>query len=115
MTESLPTLAFADEHVDSIVKGQKTATIRLNLDSRIQLGRSVTFVDDAGDRFATAIIHNRGYERLARLAHVGVEGHRDYDQPADLMNEMKEYYPDQRVTDDTIAVVLHWRFEDLWE
>ena len=115
MTESLPTLAFADEHVDSIVKGQKTATIRLDLDSRIQLGRSVTFVDADGDRFATAVIHDRGYERLSVLARQGVEGHRSYDTPVDLVSEMSDYYPDRRVTGDTLADVLYWEEADLWE
>lgn len=115
MNESLPALAFADEHVEPIVRGQKTATIRLDLDARIQLGRRVTFVDDDGDRFATAVIDDRGYERLVVLARQGVEGHQNYDRPADLVAAMQEYYPDRRVTGDTLADVLYWRFEDLWE
>ena len=81
MSPAIPTLAFADEHVDPIVKGQKTATIRLDLDSQIQLGRRVRFVDEDGDRFATAIIDDRGYERLSRLARIDVEGHRSYESP----------------------------------
>ncbi|WP_066418927.1 hypothetical protein [Halorubrum aethiopicum] len=115
MSPSIPTLAFADRHVAPIVKGQKTATIRLDLDSRIQLGRRVQFVDTEGERFATAIIDDRGYERLARLARTDVAGHQRYAQPADLVAEMREYYPDRRVTGDTLADVLYWRVDDLWE
>jgi len=95
--------------------GQKTATIRLDLDSRIQLGRSVTFVDSERERFATAVVDDRGYERLAVLARQGVPGHKQYEQPADLVAEMHEYYPDRRVTGDTLADVLYWERESLWE
>ena len=115
MTESLPTLAFADEHVPNVLDRTKTATIRLDLDSRIQLGRSVTFVDDDGDRFATAVIHDRGYERLSVLARQGVEGHRSYDTPVDLVSEMRDYYPDRRITGDTLADVFYWEEDDVWE
>jgi hypothetical protein len=115
MSPSIPTLAFADKHVDPIVKGQKTATIRLDLDSRIQLGRRVRFVDEDGDGFATTIIDDRGYERLSRLARTDVEGHRSYAKPADLVAEMSDYYPNRRVTGDTLADVLYWRFDDLWQ
>jgi len=108
MSSETPSLAFADEHVPRILSGQKTATIRLDLDSRIQLGRSVTFVDSERERFATAVVDDRGYERLAVLARQGVPGHKQYEQPADLVAEMHEYYPDRRVTGDTLADVLYW-------
>ncbi|MCG1008242.1 ASCH domain-containing protein [Halorubrum lacusprofundi] len=115
MSSETPSLAFADEHVPRILSGQKTATIRLDLDSRIQLGRSVTFVDSERERFATAVVDDRGYERLAVLARQGVPGHKQYEQPADLVAEMHEYYPDRRVTGDTLADVLYWERESLWE
>ncbi|WP_123619604.1 ASCH domain-containing protein [Halorubrum sp. CSM-61] len=115
MSSETPSLAFADEHVPRILSGQKTATIRLDLDSRIQLGRSVTFVDSERERFATAVVDDRGYERLAVLARQGVPGHKQYDRPAELVAEMREYYPGRRVTGDTLADVLYWERESLWE
>lgn len=110
----IPTLKFAEEHIEPILAGRKTATLRLDMDP-IQIGQRVHLTDEDGERFATAIVSDRGYDSIEWLQRAGVEGHRDYGSVGEMIDAMQEYYPDAEIGPQTCLDVVYWDWEDLWE
>lgn len=113
---AIPQLKFADEYVDPILRGKKTATIRYGLDEDFEnftTGKRIMLCDESGERFATAVISDRGYDTAEWIAHFGIEGHRDYDSTVAFLNKMREYYPDAELTPSTCFEIIYW--EDYWE
>lgn len=111
-TIEIPTLKFAEEHIQPILRGQKTATLRLDMDL-IQIGQRVHLVDEDGVRFATVVVSDRGYESIEWLQRAGVDGHRDYDSVEEMIEAMQRYYPDADIGPQTCLDVVYW--EELWE
>ena len=111
----IPTLAFAEEHIEPILAGRKTATLRLDLDPPLRHGQRFQLVDEDGERFASSIVSDRGYESIDWIVKLGIDGHRDYDSEAELIEEMEQYYPDAELTPETCLDIVYWDWEDLWE
>lgn len=110
------TLKFADEHVDPILKGQKTVTFRLDLDyEEFQTGRRFHLCDEDGERFASAIVEDRGYTTAREAANIDWDGHRNYQGVDDLLNALREYYPEEDLDESTKLEIVYWNWGDLWE
>lgn len=112
-TSLLQRLKFATEHIQPIVRGKKTATIRLELDKGFPLGSTFQLCDENGHRFASATVSDRGYNDARSIVAHGVEGHCDYRDVDEFLEQMAEYYPDAELTPDTCFEIVYW--EDLWE
>lgn len=109
-----PTLKFAEEHIDPILKGQKTVTLRLDLDyEEFQIGRRVHLCDEDGERFASAVISDRGYTTANMAAKMSFDGHRNYRDADELLEELAEYYPDENLDYQTTLEIVYWG--ELWE
>lgn len=113
----VPQLKFAEDHIEPILKGQKTVTFRLDIDYEdFLIGRRFHLVNEGGERFASAIVKDRGYERIERIAkNRDIEGHRSYSSVDELMEEMRGYYPEEDIGPETLLEIIYWDWEDLWE
>ena len=107
-TQPRPTLTFVDKHHARIRSGDKTATIRVdpshpyNEDDRITL----TGTDD--EPIAEAVVTDRWWTTARMAAGMGVAGHRDYEGVEDLLEELREYYPDAEIDATTQVDVIQW-------
>lgn len=112
----LPELKFASEHIDPILAGRKTVTIRLADPNDLPaIGDRVRFCDQSGERFATAIVDDRGYTTVEMAARMELEGHRSYDETDALLEQLREYYPDEQIDANTRVELVYWNAEDCWE
>jgi hypothetical protein len=100
-------LKFAPEFVHAIIDGRKWATIRYDLDSEIHPGDRLELVDaERGEVFARAAagtVSNADAEWVANFDH---NGHRSYDSEADLLSELRGYYPDAELTASTQLTMI---------
>lgn len=110
-------LKFASEHIDPILRGEKTATIRLpdgdEKWGRYQIGHRLRMCNEDGERFASADISDRGYNDAESIVVYGVDGHRDYPNVDTFIEAMYEYYPDAIIDPDTCFEIIYW--EDVQE
>ena len=109
---TVPSLKFSADHIDPILRGEKTATIRYN-GPDLSVGYRVHLCDTNGERFATAVICDIGYNDIQSIVRFGVEGHRAYASPADMIHSFQDYYPDVELTPDTHLDIYYW--EEMWE
>lgn len=116
-TAAIPRLKFADEHIEPILAGRKTATIRIGLDfEEYKIGHRAHFCDTDGERFFSVIIDDRGTSTVNWIANHPIEGHRDYRDAGELIEELERYYPEEKpITGVTQIDILRWDWEDLWE
>ena len=114
-TSQVPQLKFADQHVDPILKGNKTATIRVGLRRDINIGSRVQFCRPDGSRFASAIVYDLGRSIVADAARFDIDGHRSYRDVDALVAELRDYYPDVAVSPETDVTIVYWKYEELWE
>lgn len=120
MSESNPLVAhltFAEEHIEPILAGRKTATIRYEIDSHaaLRVGRRFHLVNEDGDRFASATVHDRGYTTAEWIVENGVEGHDSYRDLEAFYTQMREYYPDAELGPKTGFEIIYWKRGELWE
>lgn len=109
-----PTLKFASEHVNPILAGRKTLTIRLaDPDDLPEIGDRVHLCDESGDRFATAIVDDRGYTTVEMAARMAFDGHRSYRDTDELVAELEGYYPDESIDPNTRVELVYW--DEVWE
>lgn len=114
VTPEIPTLKFAEEHIQPILGGKKTVTLRLDVDyEAFKIGRRFHLCDEDGDRFATAYVDDRGYTTVEMAAKMDFDGHRSYRSTDELLEELRGYYPDEEIGPNTKLEIIYW--EDLWQ
>lgn len=106
-------LEFDSKHIEPILSGEKTVTLRVGLDaSDYPVGSPLAFVDEGGDLFAEAEVVDRGYTTVEMAAKMQFDGHRDYESADELIEELSEYYPDEEIGPATKIEIVEWG--DLW-
>lgn len=110
-------LKFASEHIGPILAGRKTATIRYEIDSHdaLRVGRRFELVDDSGERFASAIVDDRGVVSAETIVEKGIDGHGSYQDLSEFYDQMREYYPRAELGPTTCFEIIHWQWGELWE
>jgi len=108
-------LKFADKHIQPILGGQKTATLRLDLDGRYPIGDRLVLCDADGERFASAFIDDRGWTTVNMAAEMDIDGHRRHGGVDELIAELENYYPEEHVRPETKVEIVYWDYEELWE
>lgn len=89
------TLPFAEEHVAPILEGRKWQTIRVGLDDQIRPGDLLKLVEaDNGILFATAKADRVVRAPAEWIASQEWEGHRNYRTTGQLLDHLREYYPE---------------------
>lgn len=112
----IPRLKFADKHIQPILGGKKTVTLRLDLDyEKFQIGRRFHLCDENGDRFASAHVDDRGYTTVEMAAKMEFDGHRTYRSIDELIEELRGYYPNEEIGPNTRLEIVYWDWEGLWE
>lgn len=112
----IPQLKFAEEHIEPILAGSKTMTIRRDIEFEdSQIGRRIHLCDENGERFATAIIDDRGYTTVNMAAQMRFDGHRNYRSADELLDELHGYYPDEELDEQSTVELIYWDWEELWE
>lgn len=106
-------LKFADQYVQPILRGHKTATIRLELDDPFRIGDRFRLCREDGERFASAIITDRGYNDAESIVRYGVEGHKGYRDVRDFIRHLGRFYPDEEIGPETCFEIVYWG--DLWQ
>jgi hypothetical protein len=107
-------IKFADRFVDPILRGQKTATIRVGDEWReVRVGDRLRLRDQDGEQFASAFVSERGWTSINMAARMNIDGHRDYLSADVLLAELRRHYPDHDLTGTSAVELIHW--EDLQE
>lgn len=116
MPEQVQKLKFAEEHVKPILAGRKTMTIRVgDRDDLPWIGDRVHLCDEDGDRFATAIVDDRGWTTVDMVARMDFDGHRNYRDAQAVLEELREYYPDGDLDEQSTVELVYWNPQDVWK
>lgn len=110
-------LKFDEEFIEPILAGRKTATIRYEIESHdaLRIGRKFQLVDEDGERFASAIVDDRGYQTAQWIVENGIKGHNDYCDLKEFYAQMREYYPQAELGPQTCFEIIYWQSKELWQ
>ena len=98
-------LRFADEYVDALLSGDKTATARIGFERDFDRGDVVDLIDESGDKFAEAtidVVFEGPVEEVVRRGF----GHYEAVDPADLVERLREHYTDDVTRDTTVSAYV---------
>jgi hypothetical protein len=112
--DSTPTLKFDTDFVVPIVDGEKTLTLRHDLDIDPKPGmrlRLAATTENVGV-FARAELVDVEQLTVAAAAERDFDGHRTYDGLDDVLAELREYYPDATIGPETLLTALRFELLD---
>lgn len=113
---AVPQLKFDKKHVEPILKGKKTVTLRVDIErEHFEIGRHFQLVDEDGERFASAIVDDRGWTSIDMAARMDRDGHQNYRDTEELLETMREYYPEMDLEPTSKVEIIYWDWEELWE
>jgi len=111
-TQTRPTLAFVDKHHARIREGEKTATIRVDPSDPYNEDDRITLTGTDDEPIAEAVVTDRWWTTARMAAEMGVAGHREYAGVEGLIEELREYYPEQTIDATTQVDVIQWELID---
>lgn len=88
-------IGYQCNHIDPILDGDKTLTIRWDFHKDISEGDSVRFVTPRGYIFATAEITGKKLISAQEFVEQNYDGHKEYDSVDQLLSEMEGYYHEE--------------------
>lgn len=100
-------LRFADEYVDPILSGEKTATVRVGFERDFDVGDTVDLVDTNDDKFAEAQVAAVFEGPVESIVRNGF-GHYQGVDPDDFVDAISEHYPDTDVTKATTVTAIEF-------
>jgi len=107
--DSYMKMEFHDKHVPEIVTGEKTMTVRYDLDDGIQRGTTIGMQMPNDDTpFAFAPVKDVSPTTPFLMAEAKWPGHRNYDNIGEVLHELDEYYPMAYISQDTVLDVVSW-------
>lgn len=104
-------IAFDDHHVEPILEGEKTVTIRYDFEHDLGALEQVRLVDEGGDLFAIARVTTQFESRADWVSFADFAGHERYLTTGDLLGELEEYYPDAEIAPGTVLDVIAFQVE----
>ena len=104
--EPTDSLAFAEQHTERIIEGDKTLTARYDFERDFQTGQLVALEMPSGERFATARVTAVETESVTEFVKATYEGHQTYGTVESFLDEMREYYPDASLSGTTSLTVI---------
>ena len=87
-------IKFDNDHVEEILEGDKYQTVRYGWDDWPTVGNLVDLRDGDGDVFAEAEIEDVHRETIHHFCQYDHHGHRNYDDPEEMVEHLDEYYSD---------------------
>lgn len=109
---SEPTLKFANEFVEPILAGEKTATIRYGTSAEgLSAGNILELLDEDGSPIGRA--------RVTTVAHLPAHGareyveservgHRTYETVDEFLEQLSAFYPDASLEPGTEVTLVEW-------
>lgn len=111
MTRDSPIhLTFDPIHVEPILAGTKTATLRYDFERDVATGDELLFVNAESEAtFARAFVSIFGIVTVRWFVEgPHWEGHRSYQSTEELLEELAEYYPDADLGPRTELTLIRW-------
>lgn len=103
---AIPTVRFADDHVEQILAGEKTVTVRFGFEYDLDPGMRIRLVDECGEEFATATVATQCELRADWISYADFSGHRRYKTTGELVEQLGEYYEPDLIGPETTLDVL---------
>jgi len=100
-------LRFAKEYVDPILRGDKTATVRVGFERDFDVGDTVDLIDTDDDKFAEATVA-AVFEGPVETVVRNDFGHYEGVDPADFVDTLSEHYPNQDVDGSTTVTAIEF-------
>lgn len=102
-------LAFDEDHVKPILRGDKWLSLRYGLELGIEPGDRLEMVEsDSREAFARATVDLVSTTTPERFVASRAEGHRTYASVHELLDELRGYYPDDTIHPKTDLTLLGW-------
>ncbi|WP_135302615.1 ASCH domain-containing protein [Haloarcula amylovorans] len=101
-----PQIAFADEHVDAIMDGEKTVTVRYDFDHEFDAGDIAELTTEDGEPFTRSTIQSQFELRADWISFADFAGHQTYKTTGELLDKLSEYYPDADILPGTVLDVV---------
>lgn len=99
-------IKFDDRHVDAIMDGEKTVTVRYDCDHDFDRGDVVELVNQHSRSVTVAKIVTQFELRADWVAFADFEAHQQYTTTAELLDELERYYPDATIEPGTVLDVI---------
>lgn len=112
MSDPRPGIAFDNEHVEPILDGEKTVTIRHDFEGDFDPLDGVDLLDRQGIPFATARVTTQFELRADWVSYADFTGHQRYDTTAELLEDLREYYPGVNLESEDVLDVIAFQVED---
>lgn len=101
-------LKFADRYRESILDGDKRATIRYEFDRPAAPEDYLHLLDSDGEHFASAALTRVTIMTAFDCAASDIDGHRAYADVDALLDALGEFYPDADLSPNTYLTVIGW-------
>ncbi|AAM88749.1 ASCH domain-containing protein [Natrialba phage PhiCh1] len=105
-TPPRPEIKFDDRHVDAIMDGEKTVTIRYEFEHEFEQGDVINLLNQNGHKLTTAKAVTQFELRADWVSFADFEGHRRYTTTGELLDELAEYYPGEPIGPETVLDVI---------
>ncbi len=102
----MKTLKFKPHLVAQILSGEKTSTWRLFDDKDLQVGDSLTFINqETQEEFGTAQITGMKVKTLGTLSDDDWAGHERYASEEEMYAHYRQYYGDRVGADSEVKII----------
>lgn len=98
-------LSFADKFKEPILSGEKTQTLRFNLQEKPSAGEDLEAVTQSGDHFADIVITSIEDLQVQEVPDREFAGHRDYETTQEVIDALNEYYHDTITPTSTVTLI----------
>lgn len=98
-------LSFADKFKNPILSGEKTQTLRFNLQEKPSAGEELEAVTQSGEHFADIVITSVEDLQVQEVPNREFSGHRNYETALDVIKALNEYYHDTITPKSTVTLI----------
>lgn len=102
-------ISFASNHIEAILNGNKTVTLRIGLEQVPSPGQPLALCGENDEPFAAATTSQFWTLSVQEAAARDWTGHRNYSGPTELCEELGSYYPECELTPTTTLQAIAWR------
>lgn len=98
-------LSFASSFEETLKSGEKTQTIRFNLQEKPSVGETLDAVLDTGNVIGEVTITDIEDMEVSEVPNRSLEGHRNYDSSEEVIAHLGEYYHDTITPESTVTLM----------
>lgn len=96
---------FAEEYVEAILSGEKSATIRYDDERCVRPGERIAATTPTGERFATLVVEAAARVRLRHvLSFIKIRGgNYPHANPSAIIEALSKHYPNAEIAPETVV------------